>query len=123
MNLLSSGGNLWLHGAPSTEHRACSKSVSDGSVRDIHTSWSHSVALIGLILSEPDPDTGPADGLKAFDGPVQLSYSLKKPCLWTFFLIFRLKRKHILNKQVLHEKIKLVLGKYVCFSIRCLSSC
>lgn len=57
-----------------TEHRACSKSVSDGLVRDIHTSWSHS----GLILSEPDPDTGSADGLKAFDGPVQLSYRVTR---------------------------------------------
>lgn len=93
VNLLSSGGNLWLHGAPSTEHRACSKSVSDGSVRDIHTSWSHSVALTGLILSEPDPDTGPADGLKAFDGPVQLSYSLKKTLFMDIFSYFSSKKK------------------------------
>lgn len=101
-----------------TEHRACSKSVSDGLVRDIHTSWSHSVS---------DPDTGSADGAKAFDGPVQLSYRVtrffKKNLYGRFFCIFRLKRKHILNKQVLHKKIKLVLGKYVCLSISCFSSC
>lgn len=67
-----------------TEHRACSKSVSDGLVRDINISWSHSVA----------PDTGSADGLKtfdglkAFDGPVQLSYRV-----WTFFPYFSSKKK------------------------------
>lgn len=60
-----------------TEHRACSKSVSDGLVRDIHTSWSHSVS---------DPDTGPADGAKAFDRPFQLSYRVTRFFLKTLFM-------------------------------------
>lgn len=71
-----------------TEHRACSKSVSDGLVRDIHTSWSHSVS---------DPDTGSADGLKAFDGPVQLSYRVtrffKKNLFMDIFSYFSSKKK------------------------------
>lgn len=111
-----SGGNLWLHGAPST-----------GPARSpFPMVWSETSTPAGVtlyLIPIPVLLMGRRPSMALSSSPIEWQGFLKKNLYGRFFCIFRLKRKHILNKQVLHEKIKLVLGKYVCLSISCFSSC